>query len=345
MDGLIKSLKTDGIRLDEPLSLHTTLRIGGPADIFFETKNSGDLIRVVRLASNFGIPVTVIGGGSNVLVSDLGIRGLVIKNFSRNILVEKEKSKEILKFGDKKMARWMGSTEGTQRYNFTDLEYSEVDAPDVEVKIDSGVNLQMAISRLIDEGVTGLQWYGKIPGTIGGAVYNNIHGGSHVFGEILKSVTVLNEKGEIKELTRDELQLGYDKSRFHRTKDTILEARLILKRGDPERARAALQEWVKRKSSQPIKSAGCVFKNITEKERLDLGYPTPATGYIVEHILKMTGFRVGGAEISPYHHNFIVNKGGATAADFLSVKNEVMKRAEKEIGIQLESEIILLGEF
>lgn len=356
---LIKTLGEDRVKVNEPLSLHTTLKIGGPADVLFETVDSGELIKAVRLGMNFGVPVTVIGGGSNVLVSDLGIRGLVVKNRSKNIKIREGKINKISEIlsnfvgshfrggGNKEnlVSRWVGTDKGTKKYDFSDLNYSEDEFPDVEVVIDSGVNLQMALMHLINNGVTGLQWYGRIPGTIGGAVYNNIHGGSHVFAENVKSVVVLSPEGEVKTLSGKDLKFEYDKSRFHKTKETIVEIRLILKRGDADRARKTTEEWIKRKSIQPMNSAGCVFKNIEDGEREILGYPTTAVGYIVEHILNMSGFGVGGAYISPDHHNFIVNRGGATAKDYLAVRDAIHKKAGDVLGIALEDEIIRLGEF
>ncbi|HAI22210.1 TPA: hypothetical protein DCL92_00230, partial [Candidatus Collierbacteria bacterium] len=120
---------------------------------------------------------------------------------------------------------------------------------------------------------------------------------------------------------------------------------LVLKAGDVERARKTADEWKKRKTTQPMNSAGCVFKNISEEDRAILGYPTTSVGYIVENILNMSGFKVGGAAIAKEHHNFIVNKGGATAKDFLAVRDEIVKRAREGVGIELEDEIIRIGEF
>ena len=334
------------------MSSHTTLRIGGPADIFYEAKNSGELIKAVRLSRSFEVPVTVIGGGSNILVSDSGIRGLVVKNFGgkieirekgflgffRNRVIPTESSSRV-------QARWVGSTEGTKKYDFADLDYDESKFPDVVVSVGSGVNLQMAMQKLFNEGVTGLQWYARIPGTIGGAVYNNIHGGSHTIAEIVREVVVLDNHGGVNKIPGKSMQFDYDKSRIHRTGEVILEVILNLKKGDVEKARGMAGEWKKRKSCQPMNSAGCVFKNISEEDRIILGYPTTATGYIVEHILNMTGYKVGGAMISPDHHNFIVNTGGATAKDYLTVRDEIVRRAKETIGIELEDEIIRLGEF
>ncbi len=291
----------------------------------------------------------MIGGGSNVLVSDLGIRGLVIKNKGGKVEVRKlqisdDRSQvaDGSKFGE---ARWVAAKEGTMKYDFSDLNYDESEHPDVEVSMDSGVNLQVAMMQTFDLGITGLQWYSRIPGTIGGAVFNNIHGGSHVFSEIVSDVVVLTKQGDVLKIPAKSMRFEYDKSRIHKTGEIVLGVVLTLKKGDVKKARAAAEEWRKRKSCQPVNSAGCVFKNISESAREILGYPTTATGYIVEHILNMTGFKVGGAMISPEHHNFIVNMGEATAKDYLAVRNEVVRRARDTVGVELADEIIYLGDF
>ena len=332
------------MRRNEPLSAHTTLGIGGKADLFYITESSGDLVKAVRLARSFQVPVTVIGGGSNILVGDGGVRGLVIKNRSKKITIHKEGKIHAILRGVVS-ARWMRSTRGTNRSDFTDINYDESDKPDVEVVLDSGVNLQAAMAQLFDQGVTGLQWYSRIPGTIGGAVYNNIYGETHTFAEIVKKVVILDKHGGIKTVAGKNLKLGYDYSRFHESGEIILEVTLVLKAGDVERARKTADEWKKRKTTQPMNLAGCVFKNISEEDRAILGYPTTSVGYIVENILNMSGFKVGGAAIAKEHHNFIVNKGGATAKDFLAVRDEIVKRAREGVGIELEDEIIRIGEF
>ncbi len=336
-------MEPERVKKNEPLAKHTTLNIGGEADLFYLTESSGDLVKAVRLARSFKVPVTIIGGGSNILVSDDGVRGLVIKNRSKKITVHKEGKFHAILRGVIN-ARWIASDKGTKKYDFADLDYEENDKPDVEVVLDSGVNLQVAMAQLFDQGVTGLQWYSRIPGTIGGAVFNNIHGGSHTFAEIVKKVVVLDEHGGVKTISGKNLKSDYDKSRFHDSGEIILEVTLMLKLGDVERARKVADEWKKRKMVQPMNSNGCVFKNISEEDRETLGYPTTSVGYIVEHILNMTGYKVGGAAIAD-HHNFIINTGKATAKDYLAVRDEIVRRARESVGIELEDEIIRIGEF
>lgn len=344
IESLIKCLEPEKIRRDESLAAHTTLRVGGKADLLYMTESSSDLVKAVRLARSFKVPVTIIGGGSNVLVSDAGVRGLVIKNKSNKITVHKEGKIHAILRGVVN-ARWIGINKGMKNKDFADFNYDESNEPDVEVVLDSGINLQVAMFQLFDLGVTGLQWYSRIPGTIGGAVYNNIHGGTHTFAEIIKKVVVLDEHGGIKTFSGKNLKLGYDKSRFQDNKEIILEVALSLKMGNVEKAKEAANKWREKKSSQPMNSAGCVFKNISDEDREVLGYPTTSVGYIIENVLNMTGFKVGGAAIAKEHHNFIVNTGKATAKDFLAVHDEIVTRARESLGIELEDEIIRIGEF
>ncbi len=343
---LAKCLDQEKVKFDEPMFLHTTLGIGGPADLYYETSDSSDLIKAVRLARNYKVPVTIIGGGSNVLVGDGGIRGLIIKNCSSKIRVGQSIKKAHELITEAVAARWQAdATQGTFKYDFKDLDYEEWDEKRVRVTIDSGVNLAVAMMRLIDQGITGLQWYSRIPGTIGGAIFNNIHGGTHTIKEVVEKVVILDNKGEIRSVSIDELDFDYDRSRFHKNEEIIVEVVLDLYLGDKEKAKAVVVEWAKRKSIQPMNSAGCVFKNISDEEKERLGYPTGGAGYLIEHVLKMSGYKVGGAEISKAHHNFIVNSGGATAKDFLIVRDEIVKRAKRGVGVNLESEVVLLGDF
>ena len=212
---------------DEPLANHTTLRIGGPADILYRAKTVPQLVKAVRVARKLKIPVTILGWGSNVLISDKGIRGLVIKNETREMKTGKTLPAKEAKDSD--LPRWQADKiKGTFKYEFGDLDYDESIYPRVMVKVETGVSLQMAINNLFYEGITGLQWYARIPGTIGGAVYNNIHGGTHFFSEVVKTVKVLDKDGEIKNLSGKELGLSYDKSRFHDSEEVILEVELEL---------------------------------------------------------------------------------------------------------------------
>jgi len=272
---------------------------------------------------------------------------LVIRNVAGEIKVldgEESVNKINQREVEEIQARWEAdSKQGTFKYEFKDLNYDESDKPRVLVEIDAGVSLNQAIVMLISQSITGLQWYARIPSTIGGAVYNNIHGGTHFLSEVIESVIVMDENGEVSELTKEAVNLGYDESRFHHSNEIILSAKFSLFKGDAQKAKYVVKEWSKRKSIQPANSLGCTFKNISNKEKEDLGYPTTSVGYIVEHILKLKGFSIGRASISEYHCAFIENKGHATSADYLNVIKTVIKKAKDKTGLIIVPEIFFLG--
>jgi UDP-N-acetylmuramate dehydrogenase len=349
MDAELTKLKQQlnplNLKENEPLSKHTTLKIGGPADLWYEPKTTEELIGAVKVAHELNVPVTMVGWGANILVSDKGIRGLVIRNKNKGIKIsDKAEVSETEELETDVQARWDSASEGASfKYEFKDLDYDESDQPRVEVTMDSGVDLPFATNYLIQQGLTGLQWYARIPGTVGGCVFNNIHGGSHFISEVVKSVKVIDNRGEVKNLTKAEMMFDYDYSILHKTKDVILDVTFSLYQGDKERAKAAALEWAKRKSIQPNNSPGCTFANLSNADKERLGYPTTGIGYVVEHVLKMSGYHVGDAAISTAHHNFIVNNGSATAQDFLEVVKTIASRTQSEIGVKLVPEIFFLG--
>ena len=345
---LTSKLNPKYLKLNEPLSLHSTVGIGGPADIWYEAQSTPEFVEAINLARRLNIPVTILGRGSNVLISDDGIRGLVLKNGSKNIIVGQEvpvqETQELEDEMQKIEYRWASDNQkGTFKYEFKDLDYDESSSPRVEVKIDSGVDMAFAINFLINKGITGLQWYARIPGNLGGWIYNNVHGGTHFINELIKSVDVLSENGAVITLKASDLNFGYDESRFHNTKEIILSATLNLYMGDKEKAKYVAIEWAKRKAIQPHRSLGSVFKNISNEDKQRLDYPTTAIGYIVEHVSKLTGLRVGDAGISPAHHNFIENFGNATANDYLQVIRTIQAKVLTDTGLRIHPEIFFLG--
>lgn len=330
------------------LDKHTTVKIGGPAEIFCETKTSQDFINLVTYMRTNNLPITLLGWGANTLISDNGIRGLVVKNSAQNISVLDSDGENKHTYHQKEqkqiMARWQSDSEkGTFTYEFSDLDYDESNEEKVLVELDSGVSLPYAINILIQQGITGLQWYSRIPATVGGAIYNNIHGGTHFISELIHSVTVINESGQTKVLNKMELKAGYDVSRFHTTNETIVSATFALYKGDTQKAAYVAREWAIRKAIQPSKSLGCVFQNISNEVKDKLGYPTTSVGYIVEHILHKKGFNIGDAKVSEKHAAFIENTGTATAKDYLEVIKTIVTQTKEKTGITLKPEIFFLG--
>lgn len=295
------------VRKNILLAPYTTFRIGGPAEFLVETETVSHLIEAVSWGRKKGLAITILGGGSNVLVSDQGIKGLVIIN--------RASSYQVVGRGGK-----------------------------ARVKVASGTNLFWLINRLLAEEITGLHWFAGIPGTIGGAVYNNIHASGLLLEEFVYQVEILDEKERRRLLTKKECQFGYDYSRFQKTKEIILTADFILRRGAVDKAKTFVKEEIKLRQKYPLFSAGCIFKNLDEKTQKKLKLDSPSWGYLIDKVLGLKGKQIGGAKISEKHANFIVNQSGqAKAIDVLALIELIKKKSQKKLGIKPELEIFLLG--
>ncbi len=340
-DSLIKKLDPEKTKLNEPLAPYTTLKVGGPADILYTANSTDDLVKAVKLAKEHDIPITLLGWGSNVLISDKGIRGLVIRIKSDGIKIIGEKGKTT-KVETKTKAR-LKQPDSKNYYDFGELDYDESDQPLVHIELDAGVPTPLAVNALINQGITGLQWFAGIPGTIGGAIFNNIHGGAHFMEEYVDSVKILNENLEIETLPKEKLEFDYDYSRFHKTKEIILSVNFNLYKGDAERARATSIEWAKRKKIQPARSAGCCWTNIDEEIQQKLKFESNSWGYIIDKKLGLKGESRGGATISEAHAAFIETREGATAEDVLGLMKLIYSESKEKLGITPTPEIFLLG--
>ncbi len=328
---------------EEPLAPFTTVKIGGPAEAFARITTREELVAVTKYARQNDIPLTILGWGANTLIADRGLRGIVIRNEANKITVQ-EGLPPVIYQTPEVSARWgADDTQGTNKYQFADLDFAEQHAPQVWVTMDSGVSLPMAINILLSQEVTGLQWYARIPASVGGAIYNNIHGGTHFISEVLNSVSVITKDGAEKTIPVTELEAGYDYSRFHHSEETIIAADFLLYKGDVLKAKQVAQEWAVRKKIQPQNSLGCVFQNISADEQKRLELPTPSIGYIVEHVLKLQSYKVGDAIVSPKHAAFIENTGNATASDYLEIIRTILTMAQEKLGVQLQPEIFFLG--
>ncbi|HOQ99635.1 MAG TPA: UDP-N-acetylmuramate dehydrogenase [Anaerolineae bacterium] len=283
-----------------PLAPYTTFRIGGAADLVVEATNSAELQQAWQLAHECEVACLVLGRGSNVLVSDRGVRGLVVLN---------------------RCIGWEISPSGT-------------------LTVASGMPLTEVAERTGAAGWAGLEWAVGIPGSVGGAIVGNAgaHGG--YVGDVLTGITVLDH-GQVRGLTRDELGLGYRTSMLKTMpncngRPIILEAAFGLR---PEDARALRQrmsdllQWrADRQPQQP--SAGSVFKRTTQ-------YPA---GFLIEQA-GLKGKRLGGAQVSPQHANFVVNTGDATASDVKALVEEIRETVAARFGLGLELEIELVGDW
>lgn len=283
----------DQIRLDEPLAQHTWLKIGGPAQVFAEIKSVEALKRIVKAAEAEGIPVRILGGGSNLLIRDEGVSGLVIQLS-----------------GD---------------------EFKQITIEGTTVRAGGSALLSHVISQTVSAGLAGLECLVGIPGTVGGAIRGNAGGRHGEIGQFVKSVEVMTSQGEIVTRSGDALTFGYRTSSI--TDDVILSAELDLKTGDiDELTRRMRQVWITKKASQPFsfQSAGCIFKN---PRGLSAGSLIEQAG--------LKAMRIGGAEVSDRHANFIVTTPGATSADVLNLISAIQARVREHHGIDLETEITI----
>jgi UDP-N-acetylmuramate dehydrogenase len=282
---------------DEPLSRHTSFRIGGPADVLLLPRTTDDLQRIVRIARDTEVPFTVIGNGSNLLVRDGGLRGLVLK------IAENLERIEL---------------NGTQAH------------------AQSGALLAVVSRRAALAGLAGLEFAVGIPGTIGGGVMMNAGAYGGEMKDVVTHVSVVDEAGDLRTLAADELDFGYRRSILQTKPWLVADIRMELRAEDPERILALMSHnQYLRESKQPLAfpSAGSVFKRP----------PGKFVGPMVEQ-LGLKGYTIGGAQVSEKHAGFIVNRGGATAADVLALIQHVREQVQARFDVWLETEVRILGE-
>jgi UDP-N-acetylmuramate dehydrogenase len=306
-DELRSAFGREAVRDQAPLAPLTTFRVGGPAQWLVALHRADDLVRALQMAHAAGVPVTLLGGGSNVLVGDRGVRGLVIRIRGGGI-------------------RGLGPG---------------------AVRADGGVTINGLVRWTIYNGLAGLEAWAGTPGTVGGGVAGNAHFDGRLLGERVERVGLASPEGRRREVSQEEMEFGYDTSRLKRTGEVLLWADFRVGRGDPATLReTARRSLAYRKGTQPLAlpSAGCAFQNpAPETDRLPEGTPYSAGALIDAAGLK--GHASGGARISPVHANFIVNDAGATARDVLELIELCRERVRERFGVELREEIVRLGDF
>lgn len=307
-----------GIQLlrDEPLAKHTTFRIGGPADWYAAATTLEQLEALPELALEHELPLTVLGGGSNLLVSDRGIRGLVVAN----------------------QTRWHGTGADFRGH------WDHPAVRDGQTIAESGVLLAGLGRWTVRQGLAGLEWAVSVPGTVGGAVIGNAgaHGSDVAANLAWAAVRYAGCARQV--LARDEMRYVYRSSMLKEQlagplrdpKPVVLAAAFQLPAGDPEELGLRAEEYLaRRRASQPVEpSAGSIFRNP----------PGEYAGRLIES-LDLKGQQIGGAQVSPRHANFIVNTGAATAADVAALINLIREQVYQAAGIKLIPEILFLGEW
>ncbi|SES73131.1 UDP-N-acetylmuramate dehydrogenase [Anaerobranca gottschalkii] len=288
---------TVNVKTAEPLSKHTTIKIGGNGDFLVIAQNLQEIVKLVTLAKERNQPLLIIGNGSNLLVSDEGVRGIVLK-----ILNSK----------------------------------SKISVDNQSITVFSGIPLSKLIFWAISNGYSGIEELIGIPGTLGGSVVMNAGAMGREIGELVQWVKVLDiDNLEIYNLKKDDLNFSYRKSSLQRKNLVVLEVNLSLWQENPKYLQQRVKEILKvRKANQPINypNAGSIFKNP----------PNFSAGKLIEEV-GLKGYRIGDAQISTKHGNFIVNLGKAKAVEVMALINLARKEVFTNFGIKLEPEVKIIG--
>ena len=293
---LINITGKDNVRINEPMKNHTTFKIGGPAQYYVTPESVTQIQEVVSLCKDKNIPLHVIGNGSNILVGDDGVDGVVLALFNT---------------------------------------FSDYEIKDNMITAQAGMSLIKLAVIALREGLTGLEFASGIPGSVGGAVYMNAGAYDGQMKDVVTSVTVLDEAGNIRILGRDELDMGYRTSTVAKHNMIVLQVLIELKAGNKEQIKDRMNQLSElRKQKQPLEypSAGSTFKR--------------PEGYFAGKLIAdagLKGYSIGGAAVSEKHAGFVVNMGGATAKDVVELTDYIKKRIIEQFGVTLELEIKKIG--
>lgn len=287
------------VRLQEPMSAHTTFRIGGPADYFVEAGNESVLKELLLLCKETETPFFILGNGSNLLVSDEGYRGVMI------------------------------SLRGFDEISFREGKGKE--AGKTVMTAGSGVLLSKAAMQAAERGLTGFEFAGGIPGTLGGAVTMNAGAYGGEIKDVILSARVMTQEGDVTELSAEELALSYRHSIIQEKELIVLSADFAFAHGDEEQIKEQMRQLnARRREKQPLEygSAGSTFKR--------------PEGYFAGKLIQdagLKGYRSGDVMVSEKHSGFVVNVGKGTCGDAMRVIEHVQRTVYEQFGVELELEV------
>nr|WP_296051771.1 UDP-N-acetylmuramate dehydrogenase [uncultured Blautia sp.] len=291
-------LGRDHVLTDEPMKQHTTFKIGGPADYFLVPETGEEVGEIIKICRKTDTPYFILGNGSNLLVGDGGYRGAVIQVYRNMSAV---------------------TVEGTT------------------ITAQAGALLSAVAAAAKNASLTGFEFAGGIPGTVGGAAVMNAGAYGGEMKDVLVEVTVMDAEGKIFAIPAEKLELGYRTSVIKKAGYIVLEAKIRLKEGDQEAIRERMKELtIQRTTKQPLEypSAGSTFKR--------------PEGYFAGKLVMdsgLRGYQVGGARVSEKHCGFVINAGDATAKDVRTLMDNVRDIVYEKYGVTLEPEVKFLGEF
>ena len=301
----LRAVFGDRVEPRAPLSPLTTFKVGGPADWLVSVRTAREIAEAIRIAGAFGVPVTPLGGGSNVLIADTGVRGLVLRIHGGEVV--------------------------------------QIDP--AAVRADAGVTINGLVRWTVNRGIAGIEAWAGTPGTVGGAIYGNAHFQGRLISELITDVELIDRTGRMTRVPVADMEFSYDYSRLHRTGEIVVAADFKVVSGDPEHLRTVARESLAfRKRTQPLEkaSAGCIFQN--PDPAVDAVPPDipPSAGALVDRA-GLKDAAQGRARVSPRHGNFIVNDGGATARDIAALIERCRREVSGRFGVQLKDEIVRLG--
>ena len=292
-----------------PLGEHSYFKLGGVAEMYSEVAELSELKKIVKLTQKNQLKLTVIGGLSNVIVADEGVRGLVVKVKNEELRIENER-----------------------------------------LIAGAGINMSRLVNKSIEAGFSGLENFFGVPGTLGGAIYNNAHYQGDLISNYVSRVQVVNKEGQAEWLAKNDCDFAYDHSRFSSTGEIIWAVEFSLNKGDKKTSLAkikAAQDY--RAKTQPINlpSSGCIFRNLPNTPELIKLFPQFAgkelvpAGFLIDQAgLKNT--KIGDLEVSDKHAAFIVNLGRGTSADLKKLIKLVKDKVKSKFGVELEEEVFYL---
>ena len=289
-------IEAEDIKIDEMMNKHTSFRVGGPAKVFLTVHSEEKLRNILLALKRHELPYFVLGNGSNLLVSDEGYDGVMV---------------------------YLGE------------EFSEVEITGTQMRAKAAALLGKVARKAMEEGLAGLEFAAGIPGSLGGGVVMNAGAYGGELSQVVTKVKAMNPNGEIIELEKEQLLLGYRTSIFKIKPFVILEVSMELQKGNKEEIFAKIKEYTKaRVEKQPLEypSAGSTFKR--------------PEGYFAGKLIMdagLRGYRVGDAQVSEKHCGFVINRGNATATEIKTLMENVAKKVKEEFGVDLEAEVIMLG--
>ncbi len=294
---LLKQIPDCQVLENAIMAKYTTFKIGGSADLMVEPTSLEALQQILLILKDTDIPYFIFGKGSNLLVGDLGIRGVVIRmNGLNNIKID-----------------------------------------DTRIIAEAGISLAKIASVALNANLTGLEFASGIPGTLGGAIFMNAGAYGGEMKDVVTKITVLTQQGEKKILTNEEAMFSYRHSIMQERGWIVVEIEMVLEKGDPIEIRRIMNDLNnRRKEKQPLEypSAGSTFKRP----------PGYYAGALIEEA-GLKGYNIGGAQVSDKHAGFVINKGNATAQDVLRLIQYIQNQIKKKVGVEMEPEVKMIGEF